>query len=141
MSKLPVPSRPWSPLPHVYRLSEMAAAFEKVDPKVTASSGRYDIVLNNCATYLVDLASAMGVHIDGRIISFAARRLVASSGVHVFDAIRQSMSFLKHGNMRHRSLQGLGEGEENSAQGKNEEEQLLEFALAKKQSDSTHSIY
>jgi hypothetical protein len=72
------------------KLADMARAFEKVE---LGSKGGYDIVTNNCATYLVNLASELGVKVDTRITGFVARRLLENSGSEFVNSVRASVNY------------------------------------------------
>jgi hypothetical protein len=75
-----------------FKLADLARAYE--DTPDGDMDGVYDIVKNNCATFMVKMASTMGVKIDARITSFVARRLLEESGKQLADKIRNSMHYL-----------------------------------------------
>lgn len=68
-----------------YHLSELARAYEEVNP---ATGRAYDIVNNNCASYMIDLAQALNVKIDSRVTSFVVRRLVEESSDSFLNMLR-----------------------------------------------------
>jgi hypothetical protein len=79
-----------------FKLADLARAYEAT-PDGTDESGKangvYDIVTNNCATYMVKMATTLGVKIDSRITSFVARRLVEESGKDLANKIRSSLNY------------------------------------------------
>jgi hypothetical protein len=78
-----------------FKLSDLAQAYEATpDDGIGGGSGVYDLVSNNCATYMVKLASTLGVKIDSRVTSFVARRLVEESGKDLANKIRSSMHYI-----------------------------------------------
>jgi hypothetical protein len=74
-----------------FQVADLARAFDNVE---LGSKGGYDIVTNNCATYLVNLASELGVKVDTRITGFVARRLLENSGSEFVKSVRASVSYL-----------------------------------------------
>ena len=74
-----------------FKLNKLAQAYQDTDPSV---AGRYDVVSNSCADFVLGLGSNLGVKVDSRITSFVARRLVQVAGQELFDSIRQSLGFL-----------------------------------------------
>jgi hypothetical protein len=74
-----------------FQVADLARAFDNVK---LGSKGGYDIVTNNCATYLVNLASELGVKVDTRITGFVARRLLENSGSEFVKSVRASVSYL-----------------------------------------------
>jgi hypothetical protein len=77
-----------------FQVADLASAFDKVEPGGSNNGGAYDIVTNNCATYLVNLASELGVKVDNRITSFVARRLLENSGSEFVKSVRASVNYL-----------------------------------------------
>jgi hypothetical protein len=73
-----------------FTVADMAQAFEKVEPGGSSNGGAYDMVTNNCAVYLVNLASELGVKIDMRITGLVARRLLENSGSQFVESDRAS---------------------------------------------------
>jgi hypothetical protein len=73
-----------------FQFADMTRAFDKVEP---GSNGGYDVVTNNCATYLVNLASELGVKVDTRITGFVARRLLENSGSEFVNSVRASVNY------------------------------------------------
>jgi hypothetical protein len=76
-----------------FKLADMARAFEMAEPGGSGSVA-YDVVTNNCAVYLVNLASELGVKVDTRITAFVARRLLENSGSQFVESVRSSANYL-----------------------------------------------
>jgi trypsin len=81
-----------------FKLEALADAYETAEPDntrnmATGNFNYYDIVTNNCASFLVNLANELGVKIDSRMTSFVARRLLTNSGKELADKIRNNMNF------------------------------------------------
>jgi hypothetical protein len=78
-----------------FKLADLARAHEATPDHENdvGVSAVYDIVTNNCATYMVKMASTLGVKIDSRITSFVARRLLEESGKDLANKIRNSLNY------------------------------------------------
>jgi hypothetical protein len=74
-----------------FKLDALAQAYEDSDP---SAAGRYDVVTNSCADFVISLGSKLGVKIDSRITSFVARRLVQVAGQELFDSVRKSLGYV-----------------------------------------------
>ena len=75
-----------------FKLSELVRAHENVDPNLDAERrAAYDIVSNNCAEYMIALASELNIKVDNRIISFVAARLLKHASRDFFKQIRTSL--------------------------------------------------
>ena len=92
----------------IFKLSRLAEAVEKADP---SPGGAYDIVTNNCGSYMINLASKLGVMIDANVASFVARRLLEKSGKALADRIRRSMNLLSLFHGRHLRSESVGDNE------------------------------
>jgi hypothetical protein len=77
-----------------FMVLDMAQAFETVEPAGSSNGGAYEVVTNNCAVYLVNLAFELGVKIDTRITGFVARRLLENSGSQFVESVRASVNYL-----------------------------------------------
>merc|ERR1712008_220084 len=56
----------------VFSLKELASAFDEAD----VTGGVYDVVTNNCASFLINMAGKLGIDpSDSEIASFVARNL------------------------------------------------------------------
>ena len=75
-----------------FKLSELLSAYEKADP--TTTTGGYDVLTNNCGNFVVDLASHLGIEIDGRVKAFVARRLLLESGSQLVAKIRNHWDYV-----------------------------------------------
>ena len=100
-----------------FKLSDLLRAHESVDP---GQSG-YEVVTNNCANYMVALASALGVKITLPMTAFVTHRLLEQSGHLLVERIRNSANYFllfpKDRNLR-------GEASDPS------EEQVIELLVA-----------
>jgi hypothetical protein len=72
-----------------FKVSDVVRAHEGVDPVPKA----YDVLTNNCADFILSLASSLNVKIDAKITTYVTRRLVAEAGKSVADKIRKSANF------------------------------------------------
>ena len=71
-----------------FKLSDIARAVKETDP---GAAGGYNIVNNNCGSYLVSLGSKLGVKIDIELTSFIARQLAEKTGQEFKESIRNSL--------------------------------------------------
>ena len=76
-----------------FAVSEMIEAFEKAKAGGSKAGSVYDIVTNNCASFLVNLAAEMNFKIDARMVAFVTRRLLEESGKDLADRIRNSVYY------------------------------------------------
>jgi hypothetical protein len=121
-----------------FKLADLAQAYEDTpDDDVSAGRGGgvYDLVTNNCATYMVKLASTLGVKIDSRITSFVARRLIEESGKDLADKIRNSMHYFSFFGDRRNLRSSAGQQETYEAS----DQELVE-ALVNKGASGAFSI-
>ena len=75
-----------------FKLSELTGAYEKADPAAGGGS-MYDVLTNNCSNFAVDLASQLGIEIDGHIKSFVTRHLLEESGIWLAAKIRNHWDY------------------------------------------------
>jgi len=76
-----------------FSLTDLAEAYEKAE---VSENSVYDLLSNNCASYLVNLSRHLGVPIDRWIKSFVANRLLQGKGRHIVDQIRESFMGFGH---------------------------------------------
>ena len=72
----------------------MAVAYEKTEPTGSSTHSAYDVITNNCASFLINMAVEMNVKIDSNVVSFAVRRLIQQSGKDLASRIRGSINYL-----------------------------------------------
>lgn len=75
----------------VFPLHVLLEAFEQTP--LPQQSKIYDIVSNNCALYLVQLAKRLNITIDRHVAGFVAARLWQENGDSLLQAIRSSVNY------------------------------------------------
>jgi hypothetical protein len=83
----PAPSLPTG----TFQFSELARAVEVAQPARLNSV--YEAVSNNCADFIVDIASELEVTIDSKVVSFVAGRLLEDAGQEFVDSVRNSANY------------------------------------------------
>jgi hypothetical protein len=73
----------------LFKLSDLAQAYEGANPNADGA-GVYDVLTNNCGTYMVSLGLALGVQINTKMTAFIARRLLEHAGQELIHSIRES---------------------------------------------------
>ena len=82
----------------IFKLHELARAYDEAD---AGSEASYDIVSNNCGSFMVDLATKLGLTVDTKVTSFVARRLIEDSGKQLAEMIRSNLKNLSPFGDRH----------------------------------------
>ena len=81
-----------------FKAKDIARAFETAEP---SGAGAYELLTNNCANFLINMANLLGVKIDSTITTYVTRRLLEDSGSALVDQIKESAFFLSHFEGRH----------------------------------------
>lgn len=75
-----------------FQFSEIARAYEAASPNA-AGFDAYDIMGNNCGTFVINLALELGVRINAQTISFVTHRLLKGSGRKITNSIRSNPAY------------------------------------------------
>lgn len=72
-----------------FTLGQLSEAFHGVEMSPNLGEG-FDIITSNCASFVMKMASGLGLDIDGRIMAYNARRLASARGNFVARLVRKS---------------------------------------------------
>ena len=81
-----------------FKAKDIARAFETAEPSGT---GSYELLTNNCANFLINMANVLSVKVDSTITAYVTRRLLEDSGNALVDKIKESAYFLSYSDGRH----------------------------------------
>lgn len=83
-----------------FKLAQLKEAFDVAEPNA-AGYEMYDVVTNNCGSFMISLANALDVKVDSAVTSFVVTSLLKESGKDFFDNVRSSANFFSLFDNRH----------------------------------------
>jgi hypothetical protein len=88
-------------------LKSIVSAFDNAE--VSKKGGKaYDAATNNCVVLLRNMADPLDIVVDQRMLNFVSKRLLAESGEHVVEMMKQSSALSSIIGVGGRFLKGVG---------------------------------